>query len=128
MKWRKRWLKSEKGRNIAKYHRYPTREAPKIYKDRTKAFSSSLIALRTEKIGLQAFLSKVRVPGYESPICQNCQQEEETVQHFLYKCPIWESYRDILGLYREKSLRDTLDSREGSKKAVEFLWATKRLD
>jgi len=70
----------------------------------------------------------MRVPGYESPICQDCQQEEETVQHFLYKCPMWESFRDILGPYREKSLEDTLNTREGSKRAVEFLWATKRLD
>ena len=41
---------------------------------------------------------------------------------------MWESYRDTLGFYREKSLKDTLNSREGSKRAVEFLWATKRLD
>ena len=88
IKWRKRWLKSQKGRAIARYRPYPTKEALELYKDRAKAHCSILIQLRTEKIGLKAFLKGRRVPGYEDSACE-CQEEEETVQHFLLRCQRW---------------------------------------
>ena len=97
IKWRKRWLKSQKGRAIARYRPYPTKEALELYKDRAKAHCSILIQLRTEKIGLKAFLKGRRVPGYEDSTCE-CQEEEETVQHFLLRCQRWRTQREeILG-------------------------------
>ena len=83
-----------------------------------------LIQLRTRKIGLNSFLKNARVPGIEA-LCE-CQEEEETVEHFLFKCPRWEEQRAILnGL---KTVRDTLGERKNSEKAVRFLLATKRLE
>src|SRR6202008_1200536 len=55
-KWKDRWEKSEKGRGIALFHPQPTKKALRLYKGRTKPFSSILIQLRTGKIGLNAFL------------------------------------------------------------------------
>ena len=112
---------------IARYRPYPTREALTLYEGRTKAFSSALILLRTEKIGLRAFLYGMKVPGIDNPQC-NCQQQEETVQHFLLECTQWDEQRNILGPYRHRSLGYILGSREGSGKAVEFLLQTKRLE
>jgi hypothetical protein len=87
-KWKDRWEKSDKGRAIATYYSQPTAEALELYRGRTKPFSSILVQLRTEKIGLNAFLKNARVPGIEA-LCE-CQEEKETVEHFLFKCPRWE--------------------------------------
>jgi len=127
IKWRKRWLRGKKGRAIAKYRPYPTEKALKLYEKRVKAVSTALILLRTEKIGLRAFLFSMNVPGYNSPQCE-CQQQEETVQHFLLECTQWDEQRETLGPYRYRSLKEILETREGSRKAVEFLLQTKRLE
>ena len=123
-KWRERWEKSGKGRAIAIYNPQPTRKALDLYKNRTKPFSSILIQLRTEKIGFNAFLNNARVPNIEA-LC-DCKEEEETVEHFLFKCPKWKEQRVILnGL---KTVRETLGDRGNSEKAVKYLLATKRLE
>ena len=67
IKWRKRWLGGKKGKAIAKYRPYPTEKALKLYEKRAKAVSTALILLRIEKIGLKAFLFKMKVLGYDSP-------------------------------------------------------------
>lgn len=128
IKWRKRWIANKKGRVVANYRPYPTKQALSLYKDRTKAFSSILIGLRTGKIGLQGFLSNMRVPGYESPTC-DCGEDTETVEHFLLKCPRWSQERgEVLPNLAGKSLRTILNSRMYSQKAVEFVMRTKRLE
>jgi hypothetical protein len=128
IKWRIRWLQGERGRAIAKYRPYPTIQALELYKDRAKAFSTILILLRTEKIGLRAFLYGMKVPGINNPQC-NCQQQEETVRHFLLECTEWDETRSrTLGSYSDKTLEHILGTRKGSKKAVDFLLQTKRLE
>jgi hypothetical protein len=83
-KWKDRWKKSKKGRAIARFHPQPTEKALDLYERRSKPFSSMLIQLRTRKIGLNSFLKSARVPGIEA-LCE-CQEEEETIEHFLFKC------------------------------------------
>ena len=83
-----------------------------------------LIQLRTKKIGLNSFLKNARVPGIEA-LCE-CQEEEETVEYFLFKCPRWEEQRAILN--GPKTVKETLGTRENSEKAVRYLLATKRLE
>ena len=68
----------------------------------------------------------MRVPNVDS--LYEYKEEEESVEHFLYKCSKWNVYRDILGDFRLKSLKETLLSREGSYRAARFLIATKRLE
>jgi hypothetical protein len=128
IKWRKRWMASKKGRVIASYRPYPTKLALDLYRGRTKAFSSILIGLRTGKIGLQGFLSKMRVPGYESPIC-GCGEDTETVEHFLLQCSKWNhERREVLASVADKSMRSILSSRMYSQMAVKFVVRTKRLE
>ena len=59
--------------------------ALELYKNRTKPVGSILIQLRTEKIGLNGFLKRARVPGIEA-LCEY-KEEEEIVKYFLFKCP-----------------------------------------
>lgn len=123
-KWKERWEKSEKGRAIAKYYPQPTYKALELYKKRTKPFCSILIQLRTEKTGINSFLKRARVPNIEA-LCE-CQEEEETIGHFLFRCPKWKGQRAILnGL---KTIQETLENRENSERAVRYLLATKRLE
>ena len=123
-KWKDRWEKSGKGRVIARYYPQPTKKALDLHERRSKPFSSMLIQLRTKKIGLNSFLKSARVPGIEA-LCE-CQEEEETVEHFLFKCSKWREQRAILGSL--KTTRNALGKRENSEKVVRFLLATKRLE
>jgi hypothetical protein len=61
------------------------------------------------------------------PQC-DCGQREETVQHFLLECAQWDRQRQTLGPYRRKTLKEILGSREGSKRATEFVLQTGRLE
>ena len=123
-KWKDRWEKSKKGRAIALFRPQPTQKALELYKNRTKPFCSILIQLRTEKIGLNGFLKRARVPNIEA-LCE-CKEEEETIGHFLFKCPRWKEQRASLnGL---KTVKEALETRDNSEKVVRFLLATKRLE
>ena len=51
-----------------------------------KPHSSLLTQIRTEKIGLAAFLHQRRVPGFESPACP-CGWQWETAKHVILNCP-----------------------------------------
>ena len=117
----------KKGRTIARYRPYPTRKALEIYKERAKPITSILVLLRTEKIGLRAFLYGMKVPSIDNPQCV-CGQQEETVRHFLLECTQWDRQRETLGPFRNKDLKAILESREGSRRATEFVLQTKRLE
>ena len=54
-----------------------------------------LVQLRTGRTGLWHFLSKVRVPGYESGQCE-CDIGLETPRHVLLYCPHESERREAL--------------------------------
>jgi hypothetical protein len=56
-----------------------------LYKYLRKAESIMLVQLRTGRTGLRHFLSKARVPGYESEQC-SCGTGSETPRHILLHC------------------------------------------
>jgi hypothetical protein len=126
--WKNRWTTSSKGRAIHALRPIPDPKSLDLYKDRAKSTSSILIQLRSQKIGLQAFLYRRKVPGIDSPICPYCQEEEETAQHFILHCPKWRRERTIyLGDYTTRNLDTILQGRKSSIRAVRFLIATNRL-
>jgi hypothetical protein len=51
----------------------------------TKPESAMITLLRTERIGLKAFLYKQRVPGITSPVCL-CGNGNQTAKHMLIHC------------------------------------------
>ena len=63
-----------------------------LYTGLNKAESSILIQLRSGKIGLARFLSRVGVPGYDSEECR-CSFGIADPQYFLRECPIYSEER-----------------------------------
>ena len=89
--WRIRWREKENQR--AQIHsqwdqikRPPDPKILQLHKGLKKAESSMLIQLRTGRIGLNYFLNKAKVPGYESGQC-SCNRGPETPRHILIYCP-----------------------------------------
>jgi hypothetical protein len=92
--WQDRWQASQA---ISRWGSQADQEGPsinrlKLHNQLAKAESSALVQARTGRIGLAHFLSKARVPGYESPIC-SCGLDEETPQHVLLDCLLEEERR-----------------------------------
>ena len=131
--WKRRWQYGTKGRDTAKLRPSPTPRAARLYKHRKKWEASALIQLRTRKIGLNQFLYQQGVPDVLNPSCE-CQQEPETVDHFLLRCPRWGNQRKaLLGNYAYRTgptnqvMACILNSQVGSSKAIKFLVQTGRL-
>ena len=64
-----------------------------IHKDLPKAESTMATLLRTEHIGMNDYLHRRKVPGYDSPICE-CGWPKQTVKHILLFCPRFARDRD----------------------------------
>ncbi len=61
-----------------------------------KAASSALTQLRTEKTGLAYFLYRQRVPGVNSPGCEDCGWRKQDVKHVFMFCPRYQERRQLL--------------------------------
>ena len=128
--WKQRWQTSLKGRDLFSLNPSITQKTLELYKDRTKAASSILIQLKTQKIGLQAFLYRQKVPGFDRPTCPSCQETEETPRHFLLECRTWKHEREqyLKPLDRVEGLEKLLNTKEGATRAILFTRATGRLE
>ena len=65
-----------------------------LYDGRTKADAAILCQLRTNCTRLRSYLATIRIE--DSPTCTCVQKKRETVAHFLFDCPRWESQRGPL--------------------------------
>jgi hypothetical protein len=88
----------------------------------TKAESAMVTLLRTERIGLRAFLFKQRVPGTGSPLCP-CGNGNQTAKHMLIHCanlaPARRALFDATGTTSfEVMLSDPLKARAAAKWAI----------
>ena len=70
----------------------PDRAVLRMWKGLPKYKSSLLAQVRTEKIGLNAFLQGRKVPGFDSPLCP-CGRGRETARHIAIFCPLYETAR-----------------------------------
>ena len=128
-RWKERWSRDEKGRDIHFLAPEPNARVLKLYKDLPKATTSIYIQLRSRKIGLQAFLHRQRVPDITSPRCPYCQEADETVPHFILVCKWWKEQRKVhLGPFISRGIRYFLDTKEGLARAARFLLETERLE
>lgn len=73
-----------------------TRNPLQLHGGLSKATSSMVTQIRTEKIGLRAFLHDRRVPNIQ-PTCQ-CGWPRQTAKHIIMFCPRWEDERIALRL------------------------------
>src|SRR5882672_9288037 len=82
---------------------------------------STVVQLHMGNVALNKYLHQIGKA--ESPGCLACDQREETVHHYLFKCPAWWHKRwhlsKIMG--REaKSLSCLLGSHKGIKHLIKF--------
>jgi len=76
-RWEAEWRDETKGRSTFRYTPKPTAKVLKLGLDKRQ--SAILIQMRTEKIGLKAFLFDRRVPDITDPECE-CQEGKQTVR------------------------------------------------
>jgi hypothetical protein len=87
-----RWARSKRHNRAAKIDpSMPSRKYLKLIKWRPRWQSALLIRLRTGHAQLNADLHRKGL--VESPMCEDCEIEDETVKHFLLDCPAHEDAR-----------------------------------
>ena len=129
-KWKEMWecyQSSIPPRKInAPAQRVTSNYYPKIHVGISKATSSLITQIRTEKIGLNAFLADRRVPN-RTPKC-SCGHQRQTAKHILMYCPNFEE--DRKDLYKAAGTRDyskMLATPRGAKAAANWLQKTNLL-
>jgi len=97
-KWKERWGKYQEEQE-GRYREMPwtasegvSRARLKGHEGLTRAESTVLTLLRTEKIGLAAFLKSQRVPGFESARCE-CGWPNQTAKHVVMFCAKYATHR-----------------------------------
>lgn len=65
-----------------------------LHRGLRRAQSSVATQLRTEHIGLRAYLHRRRVPGVDSPACP-CGYQSQNVKHVLTRCDRWSRNRGL---------------------------------
>jgi hypothetical protein len=67
---------------------------PQVHLGTSKATSSLITQIRTEKIGLNAFLTDRHVP--DKVAMRTCERSRQTAKHILFFCPEYANERDSL--------------------------------
>jgi hypothetical protein len=93
--WQKRWeaAKARGGPAAIWQTKWPTPTVP-FYEGLPKHVATAAFLLRTEVIGLRAWLHKMRVPDI-SPTC-DCGWHSQTVRHIMIYCPLLTQQRTAL--------------------------------
>jgi hypothetical protein len=115
--WRTRWeTAAEKNQGTTWRNPWPT-QTVLLYAGLRKEEATMLFLLRTEVIGLKAWLAATRVPGI-SPTCE-CGWRQQTVRHMLYFCRRF-SREDLLLESGEISMTEMLSNPEGGRTAAKW--------
>jgi len=104
--WEQQWTKYLQSRPPGK-RRLPvmldrSSNRSKLHQGFSKPTSAIVTQIRTEKIGLNAFLTTMKVPGYTAT-CE-CGWIRQTAKHVILYCPQHQEQRDKL--YQEAGTRD----------------------
>jgi Reverse transcriptase (RNA-dependent DNA polymerase)/Endonuclease-reverse transcriptase len=94
--WRKRWKSQANGRTATTWQSPWPFQTVKLYEDLQKHEATALFLLRTEVIGLNAWLFSVNVPEV-LPRC-TCDWHTQSVRHILISCPLYSQQRTELYL------------------------------
>jgi hypothetical protein len=122
LEWRRRWEDTIHGlprRRQAVAWRTPWEQEPrKLYAGLAKAEATALFLMRTEVIGLNAWLAAIQVPGIH-PTCP-CGWHAQTVRHILLHCPKYDR-RDLLIRCRTERFEDLLTTTACAPHAARWL-------
>ena len=117
--WRRRWSKAAEGKKATTWRNpWDTKTLP-LYEGLPKHQATALFLLRTEVLGLNAWLTSVRVPDI-LPRCV-CGWEAQTVRHVLLHCPDYEHSRpDLIQQTGTEDLQEMLSKPESAKAAARW--------
>jgi hypothetical protein len=92
MDWKAKWERAAQERRQQLQRYEPATWTPpytvpvtNLYNGLSKAEATALFLLRTEVIGLRAWLAEINVPGI-TPRCE-CNRAPETASHVVFHCP-----------------------------------------
>ena len=121
-------------RRIEEANQTPAQRTPiskltlKIREGLQKAESSLATQIRTERIGLKAYLHSRKVPGVESPKCK-CEWARQTAKHVLLFCPDYaEPKTRILNAAIIQNYRQIVFTAKGLKAATRIMMKTDLLE
>ena len=83
--WAREWKEEPKGHALRAIFPVPSHRITRIYKAVKRAKSSLITQIRTEKIGLRAFLYSRFVPSIDEESC-TCGASKQTDRHILHEC------------------------------------------
>ena len=92
--WEKRWRQAARGRRATTWLNPWQKQTLRIYEGLPKHEATALFLLRTEVLGLNAWLASIHVPNV-LPRCQ-CGWEAQTVRHIVLFCPRYSQSRPLL--------------------------------
>jgi len=107
----------------------PSNKFRKMTATLSRRQKSILIQLRTEHIPLQAYLH--RIGKVESPTCQQCNEEAETVSHYIRRCHAYKGQRRELMTStgeRHDISSDILGRKETVRQVLKYIADTKRFE
>ncbi len=91
LEWRRRWTQAARNKKAATWKTPWKESAAALYSDLPKHQATALFLLRTEVIGLNAWLASMNVPGVDARC--SCGWSTQTVKHVLMMCPLYSSRR-----------------------------------
>ena len=106
----------------------PSNRFWKVTLELNKQQTSIVVQLHTGHVPLMKYLSHIGT--VDSPACPSCQQEEESVHHYIFECPAWNYEGWFLGrsLGRSaKSADQVLGIQKGITVLLNFVSRTGRL-
>ncbi|RKF57519.1 hypothetical protein GcC1_188052 [Golovinomyces cichoracearum] len=124
--WQKRRANYKGNYSAATWKTPWTHSTLKLYKGLKKHEATALMLLRSVIIGLNAWLSSIKIPNI-SPAC-TCGEPFQTVKHILFFCPEHQTLRDqMLAKAGTTSFEKVLQTPKGCRAASRMLIATDRL-
>ena len=130
--WKQRWEKYRK--RIADVHATPAQRSHlsnktvKMRNGLQKAESTLATHIRTERIGLNAYLHSRNVPGADSARC-DCGWDHQTAKHVLMHCPDWSHLRSrMLRDAGSSDYRIIVATTKGLRAAARMMMKTELLE
>jgi ribonuclease HI len=105
----------------------PSAAFARITKDMPRRHASLLVQLRTGHIALNKYMHKIGKTN--SPICAQCQNAQETVHHYLFRCPAYNEQRKRMEKALKRganSIRTLLGGHKAMKHLFRYIHDTKR--
>ena len=87
----------------------------------TRAQSSIAMQIRSEHIGLNAYLYRRKVPGVDEPSCP-CGYPSQNAKHMIMMCPQWTKGRgDVLRKAKNRTFEAIMESPEDMGRITKWI-------